>query len=256
MPLFHHFFPITPDTMAADVVPILHSSHIQKDSSVSTSAIVTLPPSPPASPRTIDEFFRQRSEEHPDHSVLAYPSSGISYVDYTYRQLDIFAFRVAQYYSTTLPLRQSSRDPETVVGLLGPSNLDYLVTILALTKLGFTVLFLSTRISDAAYTSLLETTGAHHLMIDQSFRETASTLQKSKIPLAVHEIAKRSVYDYPLDVERLDTRLDHAFDLAMETTKTSWIIHSSGSTSLPKPIFQSHKAALSKYVSIPIVPVD
>ncbi|KAK5004059.1 hypothetical protein LTR28_009394, partial [Elasticomyces elasticus] len=37
-------------------------------------------------------------------------------------------------------------------------------------------------------------------------------------------------------------------DRAKETEKIAWIIHSSGSTGLPKPIYQTHRGALQNYV--------
>lgn len=48
-------------------------------------------------PLTVDALMRKRSEESPHLKLVSYPSSGINYVDYTARQLDIFAFRVARH---------------------------------------------------------------------------------------------------------------------------------------------------------------
>ena len=232
--------------MATELLSVAASAEVRKTPSVTASSFATAPPSPTAKPLTIDELIRQRSRELPNEAILSYPLEQINYVDYTYRQLDVFAYRVAQRYAHLMPQRKSSQDSEVVVGLLGPSNLNYLVTILALTKLGFTVLFLSTRISDAAYVSLLKCTEAKYLLIDASFRATADTVQKSISSLTVHEIANQSAYNFPLGGADIETRLDDALDPATESGKTCWIIHSSGSTGLPKPILQTHEAALNK----------
>jgi acyl-CoA synthetase (AMP-forming)/AMP-acid ligase II len=200
-------------------------------------------------PRTIDELIRQRSQDGPQEAIISYPSAGIEYVDYTSRQLDVFAFRAALIYKSTIPQRSSSSDPETVVGLLGPSNFEYFISILALTKLGHTVLFLSTRISRAAYTSLLKTTSATHLLVDSSFRTTAEQVKENLPSLQVHDITNGAAYDYPLTDEDIDTRLDHHLHPVVESSKVAWIIHSSGSTGLPKPIYQTHSAALNNYAS-------
>ena len=122
-------------------------------------------------PLTIDELIRQRATDEPNEFIVSYPSSGIEYVDYNFRQLDVFASRVAHKYKSIIPQRTASTEPETVVGLLGPSNFEYFISILALAKLGHAVLFLSTRISTAAYTSLLQATGANYILIDEPFRE-------------------------------------------------------------------------------------
>lgn len=200
-------------------------------------------------PLTIDELIRQRSEEAGDETIFSYPSSETDYVDYTYRQLDIYASRLARKYRSIIPQRESSSDAERVVGLLGPSNFEYFVSILALTKLGHTVLFLSTRISPAAYTSLLLSTGAEHILIDPSFNSVLDDVRKEFPKLQVHEIEEKSTYDFPTTDNDQETRFDQNLDPEVECNKISWIIHSSGSTGLPKPIFQTHRAALTNYAS-------
>ncbi len=200
-------------------------------------------------PRTIDELIRQRAQDGPEEAIISYPSAGIAYADYTPRQLDVFDFRVAQRYKSIIPQRASSSDPETVVGLLGPSNFEYFISILALTKLGHTVLFLSTRISTAAYTSLLQTTGATRILVDSSFRAVAEQVKKGLPLLQISDIARSVAYDGPLTDDDVDTRMDCLLDPAVESSKVAWIIHSSGSTGLPKPIYQTHSAALNNYAS-------
>jgi acyl-CoA synthetase (AMP-forming)/AMP-acid ligase II len=200
-------------------------------------------------PLTIDELVRQRSQEIPSKPIISYPSSHLEYVNYTSRQLDIFAYRAAQKYKVLVPQRLSSSDPETIVGLLGPSNFEYFISILALTKLGHTVLFLSTRISIAAYVSLLEATGAKHLLVDSSFKETAAKVKETSSSVEVYDITDAESYNFPIVDENIDTRLCQHLRPELESKKISWIIHSSGSTGLPKPIYQTHNAALNNYSS-------
>jgi acyl-CoA synthetase (AMP-forming)/AMP-acid ligase II len=200
-------------------------------------------------PLTIDELIRQRAEEQPNVAIVSYPSSGIKYVDYTFRDLDVFASRVAKKYKSIIPQRAASMEPETVIGLLGPSNFEYFISILALTKLGHTVLFLSTRISTAAYTSLLQATGAQHILIDESFRGIVEQVKQGFPTLQVYNITDKATFDFPVTDSDLDTRFDQHFQPKIESTKISWVIHSSGSTGLPKPIYQTHSAALNNYSS-------
>ena len=72
---------------------------------------------------TIDDLIRRRSQEIPTDSIISYPSSGSKYINYTARQIDIFAWRVAQKYKELIPQRLSSSD-QSVVGLLGLSNFE------------------------------------------------------------------------------------------------------------------------------------
>jgi acyl-CoA synthetase (AMP-forming)/AMP-acid ligase II len=197
-------------------------------------------------PRTIDELLRLRSYSHGDEPILGYPDDNGDYVEYSFRQLDELAFQVAQNYAKIIPPRRSSEEKEKVVALLGPSTLEYLISILALSKLGCTVLFLSTRISVVAYQSLLESTSCHHLLIHSSFKETAKELQSGRPLLTVENIADLSDIEQKTLSLNDDTRINLALKPEVESQKIAWIIHSSGSTGLPKPIFQTHSAALNK----------
>jgi acyl-CoA synthetase (AMP-forming)/AMP-acid ligase II len=206
------------------------------------SRTVNLQPRPEAEDdstiQTVGELVRRRAVSHPDRVIVSYPSSGIDYVDYTMQQLDVFAYRVAMGYQRIIPARTSSADTPTVVALLGPSDLDYIITMLALIKLGHTVLFLSTRISPAAIESLISTTGAKVLLAASAHTDVARATQQKLEGLVVDEIAPRCAYEFPIEVHA-DTRLDRTLDLSTETNNFVYIIHSSG-------MFKSYAAGSAK----------
>ncbi|EXJ67997.1 uncharacterized protein A1O5_08612 [Cladophialophora psammophila CBS 110553] len=221
---------------------------ISKVGSVTSTTVQ--PPTPPLSPplptpRTITELLSLRAREFPDEPIFGYPSDDLDYLEYTYSDLVRISFQAARGYSKCLPARTDSNQEARVIALLGPSNLDYFFTLLALSRLGFTVLFLSTRISEAAYLSLLDVTECRHIVIDPSFRKTANALMDSRPRLEVIDILSRN--QYVADAQLDDTEAQQYFDLDEESSKVAWIIHSSGSTGLPKPIYQTHKAALKNY---------
>jgi acyl-CoA synthetase (AMP-forming)/AMP-acid ligase II len=238
--------------MAADIAQsstIQHISPQSFSSPVDTSLVSSRRQRTFASnhvPHTIDELMRLRAFQQPDEPILAYPVHNTDYLEYTYRELDVFAYRVGQQYIQHTTQRRSSAEKEKVVALLGPSNLDYLISVLALTKSGFTVLFLSTRLSDAAYLSLLESTQCRDLIIHESFSTTAERLRKTMPDLSAHPIVQPASYAFQTQESDQDTCLDFYLDLELEAQKICWIIHSSGSTGLPKPILQTHRAALTK----------
>ena len=177
--------------------------------------------------QTVDALIRHRARTYPHATIVGYPSSGVDFVDYSMQQLDVFAYRVARHYQSFIPTRTSSDIKPTTVAVLGPSNFDYAVTMLALTKLGHTVLFLSTRISQLAIESLIETTGATYLLADAKFLQTAADVQADMPSVYVEEIAKASVFDFPIEVHA-DTRLDYQLDHTVEANNNIYIIHSSG----------------------------
>lgn len=195
---------------------------------------------------TVDELVRHRASLGSSQPVIYYPHKGIEYDEYPLRTLDIYAFRVAKAIGARIPPRSTSAEVPAVVSLLGPSDLNYLVALLALSKLGHSVLFLSTRISLDAYVSLLEKTQSKHILIHGSFRDTAAELKKRVPELQVSEIPAQESYESPIFQDE-DTNLTGHLDLEEESKYISFIIHSSGSTGLPKPIFQTQGAAIKNY---------
>lgn len=205
----------------------LPSTHSTTPSKSITATVERIEKVDDAPIQTVDALIRHRARTFPHATIVAYPRSGVDFVDYSMQQLDVFAYRVARHYQTFIPSRTSSDVKPTTVALLGPSNFEYAVTMLALTKLGHTVLFLSTRISQLAIESLIETTGATYLLADGRFLQTAADVQVNMPSVYVEEIAKQSVFDFPIEVHA-DTRLDYQLDHRVEASNHVYIIHSSG----------------------------
>jgi thioester reductase-like protein len=185
-------------------------------------------------PRTLDELLRQRAASMPDTPIAAYPTSAApeSYQLHTARQLDEYATRAAHRYRETFGHRERSSPPH-VVALLAASDLDYLVALFALGRLGLTPLLLSTRLSPEAIVSLLEKTGCDEIVHSPSHRERVDAVNKLR-PVKAAPLCT----DYktgPVEDIRLD--LDPEF----ETNTACNILHSSGSTGFPKPIRNVHR---------------
>ncbi|KIV88771.1 hypothetical protein PV10_08416 [Exophiala mesophila] len=233
----------------AAVESMIHRDSTNATQKIPVSAndgLSTLPTSETLAPRTISELIARRAQQAPHQPILGYPSHGVEYVEYTFEQLDRLADAGASHYAARVPTRSSSEDPEVVVAILGHSTLEYLITIIALSRLGFTVLFLSTRISEEAYISLLESTNSSHLIVHSSFQKTVAGIKNILPQLEVVSILDRSDFD---NENTAHFNTNQYLNPDEESTKTSWIIHSSGSTGLPKPIYQTHQAALRNYES-------
>jgi thioester reductase-like protein len=185
-------------------------------------------------PRTLDELLRHRAATMPDTPIAAYPTSAApdSYRRHTARQLDEYATRAAHRYREVFGQRERNAPPH-VVALLAASDLDYLVALFALGRLGLTPLLLSTRLSPEAIVSLLEKTGCSEIVHSAAHREKVEAVA-----------ALRPVKAAPLctDYEAgplVDLRVD--LDPEFEATTACNILHSSGSTGFPKPIRNIHK---------------
>lgn len=193
------------------------------------------PQTPPEdAPWTIDELIRKRASTDPTFRLVAYPSETGEYVDYTARQLDYYAYCLACDYAPTIQPRSWSHERPKVVGLLGSSNLSYLLSALALSKLGMTVLFLSTRLPDVAYKSLLEATSCNDLVVDDGLKSKIANLSNDMPQLNVHRLEQFEKYQSAEIEDDIDTAMDKQLDKLVENTHNAWIIHSSGSTGIPK----------------------
>lgn len=128
-----------------------------------------------------------------------------------------------------------------VIGLLAPSNLDFVVSFFALSRLGYTILTLSLRISPVAVSNLLKQCNCN-IIIHGSSRSIETTLEKVKNDLPLKPLALPSRGDY--DIPASQTLFVREFDREGENGRLAIIIHSSGSTGLPKPIGLSHRAIL------------
>ncbi|KAI5270726.1 acetyl-CoA synthetase-like protein [Aureobasidium subglaciale] len=193
-------------------------------------------------PSTVDELIRLRAtQQGKDVPIIAYPEQGTAYINYTPSELDQLVQKAASLYACAIPQRTISDDPVQVIGLLGPSDISYLVAFLAISRLGHSVLLLSTRITDEAHESLLRTTKATALLYNEAFETTASTQAAQNAHLRTIKIC--DVRLLPATSNLKPARLD----MTRESLNISFIIHSSGSTGLPKPIFQTHKASLYAY---------
>ena len=130
-----------------------------------------------------------------------------------------------------------------MVAILGVSNLDYVISLLALSRLGYAVLLLSTRLSTEAYTNLLEKTKCTDIVYSPATQNATKRIQKAE---AVNTYLIPEFSEYSQCTSKPDLQLTGTAEMSR---KWAFIIHSSGSTGLPKPIFQTHKACIANYAS-------
>ncbi len=192
-------------------------------------------PSPTQEPRTLDELLRHRAATIPDVPIAAYPTSAEpdSYEAHTARQLDQYATRAAHQYRTVFGNR-TRNEPERVVALFATSDLDYVVAQFAVGRLGFTPLLLSTRLSPEAIASLLEKTNCSDIVYSEGFQakiDSVSALRPVRSMLICSDYRSGPISEIELDL-----------DLEFETSTACNILHSSGSTGLPKPIRNIHQS--------------
>jgi acyl-CoA synthetase (AMP-forming)/AMP-acid ligase II len=127
--------------------------------------------------------------------------------------------------------------------MLGSSDLDYLISIFALSRLGYAVLLLSTRLSVEAIAKLLESTDSEDILVSPAMETVVRKVQEVR-SLNSALIPQKDAYSKY--TKNSDTYLTGD---AVKSKKWAFIIHSSGSTGLPKPIFQTHSACIANYAT-------
>jgi len=110
--------------------------------------------------------------------------------------------------------------------------------------MGYGVLLLSTRLATDAYISLLEKTNCNDILSAPTTAKSIAGIQEVR-KCNSFTIPEKEFYDVPkaLTLPKLPAKSPAS------AKKIAFIIHSSGSTGLPKPIFQTHNACLSNYAN-------
>jgi len=211
----------------------------------------------------LHEVFRHRAADPIQLPLMAFPKSGFAdYEHFTGKILDRFTDKAAWHYDKAnlqtvrqndqywhyqgqcLPSEWQNADcchqPKKMsrVALLGPTNLDWVVSVFGLSRAGYTVLTLSPRLSARAIVKLMQETHCGCLIyheVPQSLvvvKEAASLMSLQTLPiLPRHEYDKLEDHVPPFERD---------IDMAEERKRPATIVHSSGSTGLPKPIEVEH----------------
>lgn len=206
------------------------STELGPTPSPTTTTTPTTTLKPDSALQTVDALVRQRAINYPNDHIVSYPTSGVDFVDYNLQQLDVFAWRAANRYAQSIPVRKSSEEKPRVVAVWGLSNFEYLITLLALTKLGHAVLLVSTRITVEAVESLVKATSAATIIVDKKHYNTAKEVQQLVPSLELLDFVDRAVFEYSIEAHG-DTQLDAHLDPEVETHNIAFIIHSSGKLS-------------------------
>lgn len=118
------------------------------------------------------------------------------------------------------------------------------ITFFALSRLGFTVMMLSPRLSATACVSLLEDAGCDTIIYGQtpSIRTTVGEILRSKMVTCHPMIQRELIKD--MQNGRVIV-LNGNRDPEKQSSRIAVIIHSAGSTGTPKPLFLTHKALMT-----------
>ncbi|KAJ4993616.1 hypothetical protein SVAN01_00670 [Stagonosporopsis vannaccii] len=192
---------------------------------------------------TIDELIRRRASELRDAPLIGYPKSGVTdYEEHSAIAVNKYADAAADVLQRRgLKKVDASLDKAPVVAILAHSGLPFIITLLGLSRLGYASLLLSTRLAAPALIRLLDLAECNTLLTTSHFHPVLEEV-KSERGTAVLELLKHEDY-YGVDAPTFH----RAYDPYKESTKNIVIIHSSGSTGLPKPIYLTNRSCIAAF---------
>lgn len=196
-----------------------------------------------------DDLLRLRAADKVQVPLLCFPNSErgtVDYEEFTGKDIDRFVDQAAVYYMRcgSLPTKSSYETPP-VIALLGPTDLAYITTFFALARLGYTSLCLSPRLPPNACEKLIRETGAIAIIPGKSAQMASLVAQTQKlVQIVTLNLISRESFDKPASSTPHFQR--HDIDREAEKEWTLAILHSSGSTGLPKPIHLSHRRLMMK----------
>ncbi|KAK6375692.1 putative NRPS-like protein biosynthetic cluster [Exophiala oligosperma] len=184
--------------------------------------------------------------------MFAYPISGpADYQVHTVNEVDRYVDAACWWYKKRgLEAADPSLEKAPVVALLTPSCLDAIISFFALNRLGWAVLFLSTRLTAPAYTSLMELADCKTIVAPPMYDGVIEEMRRSEKMMHLTHLPRITDAKDDYRSAATDSSMPRFFrecDLEKESKKVAWIIHSSGSTGFPKPIFVTNFGCLANF---------
>ncbi|KAL4757625.1 uncharacterized protein BDW70DRAFT_171160 [Aspergillus foveolatus] len=195
---------------------------------------------------TLDDLIRLRAADATQDPILAYPKSHDAAVEYEYFTGEDLDCMIDHAVCGLVEVGfKPPKEEEKIVALLTLSDMDMVVTFFALSRLGYTVMMLSPRLSGAACVSLLNTVSCDTIMYGQtpSIRATLGEILRQKL-VTVRPIIQRASPTECMDGPSF-VMFQGSRNGAARRQRTALILHSSGSTGTPKPLYLSHQAIMT-----------
>ncbi|KAL4961548.1 uncharacterized protein BDV14DRAFT_192236 [Aspergillus stella-maris] len=207
--------------------------------------------------RSLPELIEFHARENPHHRfcIQAQRNADIPLLEVTYAQLKDAILRCQDWLRDSLPgIRLENERKDKPVGLLMDSDLTLVIYLFALLGLGVPTVLLSTRLSAEAVKHLAQKTRTSGILVSTRLDGTASEALAAW-DVDDSECSPPSKY-YPAAYKHFLAEEEPSSTLterpvARENHYTSesdcnvLILHSSGTTGLPKPIYTSHRHYLS-----------
>ncbi|KAM0194377.1 hypothetical protein ACHAPQ_008329 [Fusarium lateritium] len=189
---------------------------------------------------TLDEMIKRRAAELGDTILLGAPESGVDdFKEHSAVAIDRYAdAAVAKLQSLGLKSVDPTLEKAPVVGMLGQSGIHVVIQIIALNRLGYAAFLISTRLASLAITQLLDLASCNVILSTPNFHPVLKEVQQNRQLEILPLLQNADLYDHDAP------RFARDYNPDAESRKVAVIIHSSGSTGLPKPIFLTNASCV------------
>jgi len=150
------------------------------------------------------------------------------YKSLTFGQLSQAVSRMARWMEKTIG---TSTSRETITYMDRQNDIRYIFAIIASQKTGYKVLLASTRNSEEGQRAILQRTQSKKFLHGQGMREEVIALEDEKTPIEAYEVPPLDYFFEGEDVEHYEGTV------SSDPNEIVAIIHTSGSTGIPKPIY-------------------
>ncbi|OCH88468.1 L-aminoadipate-semialdehyde dehydrogenase [Obba rivulosa] len=203
---------------------------------------------------SLTELVQRRANDLPDkiacYTGIDEPGSPLRSL--TYSQVLRAVDRLCAYYSSEGVLPESARDDipsEGVAAILTTTAIDLSLLEVALAKLGLSPLLISGNNSVPAVAHLCKITHASHLIFGAKYASEVKEVEKI-LAEEGYQLVLVEEKRFPLwGIGGVDATHIEAYCPRLtpeqEHYRTAVILHSSGSTGFPKPVFVSHKGFIA-----------
>ncbi|KAI1136211.1 acetyl-CoA synthetase-like protein [Hypoxylon sp. FL0543] len=197
---------------------------------------------------TVDDLIRERGRDREQVPILGYPRYDHDAAEYEYftgQDLD----RMVDEACRALVRAGLEVNSRKTVALFAPSDLSFVVTFFALFRLGCKVLTVSIRLNQTACLHLIEKANCDAILHGTTVRikSTIAEIKEARPDLPLIQMLDRKDFDKPgVAAEPFQRPIP---DKEAEHVQMTLMMHSSGSTGLPKPLFLSHRSLLASIVS-------
>ncbi|KAF1836439.1 acetyl-CoA synthetase-like protein [Decorospora gaudefroyi] len=192
---------------------------------------------------TIDELIKQRASVLGDSPLLCFPKDGLTdYEEHSARAIDGYVdAAVDALQGRGLEPVDSLLAQSPTIAILASSSLQFIITLLGLNRLGYAALLLSPRLPSPAILSLLEQAECDTILTSPQFQDALAKERSQKRITILEMLEHHDYYGVRAPV------FHRPYNPERENTKRAVVIHSSGSTGLPKPIYLTNRSCIATF---------